>query len=100
MPFATRQHQGRGAVAFLGLLFRLIEDAAFQRLPLLILLVEIIGDVLGPVWRVRGEQLDGQPRGAEPAGGVKPRGQDEGDVGRLESRLAGQARTLDERLQS
>ena len=91
MPAALGQHEG-GVLVRVELLVDLLAggqlDAPFQRLPRGVELVDVLGQLQGPLRPVGHQQLDGQLRLAEPAGGVQPRGQAEGDVLALQPRLA------------
>ena len=56
------------------------QDFPLQALALHILIFEKAGEFAGPFGRRRRQQIDDEPRTAEPAGGVEPRCDAEGDV--------------------
>ena len=83
MPLAVGQHQGgvaAGVELFAGLLLGAARDAALERLPLVVELLDVLGELLGPLGAVGGEQLDAELGLPEAAGGVEPRADDEGEV--------------------
>ena len=83
VPAPLGKHEGRIvglAEALVDLLLRGKLHAPFQRLAAAVELVNVLGQLQGPIGAIGDEQLDAQLGLGQPAGGVQPRGQRETDV--------------------
>ena len=85
---STRAASSTGSNCSLACLAAAKLDAPLEGLPRGVEAVDVLGKLLGPLGPVGHQQLDGQLRLAEPAGGIQPRGELEGHVLGREPHLA------------
>src|SRR5215471_3671623 len=97
MPVVIREYEP-GTIGFLKRqLPRFRENATLQSLSFRILPLQVIGQDRSTLLGSRRQQFDGQASGAQPAGSVKPRGDNIADVRGTETSLSFKLGRLQER---